>query len=202
MPIRALLADAFGTLVDLGVKRWPYARLAQLAARPEAGRLVMTRSLGLVEAAQALGVPLEPAEHARLEQDLVAELDGLFPFPEVAEVLGDLRERGIKIAVISNLAEPYGRALRRALPVEPDLWVMSYEVGLVKPDPAIFAFACRRLDVAAPEALMVGDSLRADVFGARAAGVAAVHLDRRGAERAGYDGPSISDLTGVRSFVV
>lgn len=50
-----------------------------------------------------------------------------------------------------------------------DAFVLSFEVGAIKPDPAIFTAALDRLGVAAPDALMVGDSEEAD-GGARAVG--------------------------------
>lgn len=50
-----------------------------------------------------------------------------------------------------------------------DEFVLSFEVGAVKPDPAIFTAALDRLGVAAADALMVGDSEEAD-GGARALG--------------------------------
>jgi FMN phosphatase YigB (HAD superfamily) len=37
-------------------------------------------------------------------------------------------------------------------------WVLSYEVGRCKPDPAIFRYACRTLSVEPEQALMVGDT--------------------------------------------
>ena len=40
--------------------------------------------------------------------------------------------------------------------------VLSYEVGLIKPDPKIFLTACERLRVDPSEVLMVGDSEEAD----------------------------------------
>jgi beta-phosphoglucomutase-like phosphatase (HAD superfamily) len=43
--------------------------------------------------------------------------------------------------------------------------VLSFEVGLVKPDPAIYARALELLGVPGRHALMVGDSPRDDVGG-------------------------------------
>ncbi len=53
------------------------------------------------------------------------------------------------------------------------------EVG--KPNPEIFHRACRRLEVEPAESLHVGDSVSEDLEGARAAGLAALLLDRRDA---------------------
>lgn len=56
-----------------------------------------------------------------------------------------------------------------------DVRVYSHETGLIKPDRAIYEIACSRLDVAMPEALFI-DDLPANVEGAKAAGMRAIHL--------------------------
>lgn len=63
-----------------------------------------------------------------------------------------------------------------------DAVIASGEVGVAKPDAAIFTRACERLGVRPDEAAMVGDRLRTDAIGAAAAGLSAVWLDRDGAE--------------------
>ncbi len=57
--------------------------------------------------------------------------------------------------------------------------VLSAEVGLLKPDPAIFHLALKELGVSGGPIWHVGDSLRLDVAGAKAAGINAVWLNRR-----------------------
>jgi putative hydrolase of the HAD superfamily len=58
--------------------------------------------------------------------------------------------------------------------------VDSFVVGVGKPDPAIFRPALDALATDAERTLFVGDSLRYDVEGARAAGMRPVHLDPYG----------------------
>ncbi len=63
------------------------------------------------------------------------------------------------------------------------------EFGVGKPDPRIFAEACRRLNCAPDEVLHVGDDVELDVQGARAAGLQAVWLCRAEADgAAGVEG--------------
>jgi len=59
----------------------------------------------------------------------------------------------------------------------------SGEYGADKPDPAIFHAALEALGVTAGQTLHVGDTVHADVRGAVAAGLTAVHLDPLGACR-------------------
>jgi HAD superfamily hydrolase (TIGR01509 family) len=92
------------------------------------------------------------------------------PYPDTVEVLRRLHRQGVKTAVVSNIAfdiRPAFQALGVADYVAE--FVLSFEVGAVKPDAAIFETALTRLGVEAAHAVMVGDSDEAD-GGARAVG--------------------------------
>ncbi|MGW8768087.1 HAD family hydrolase [Streptomyces sp. NPDC055815] len=92
------------------------------------------------------------------------------PYPDTEATLGALRDRGVPVAVVSNIGwdlRPVFRA--HGLDALVDGYVLSYEVGARKPDPAIFRAACALLGLAPAEVLMVGDSRPAD-GGARALG--------------------------------
>lgn len=54
--------------------------------------------------------------------------------------------------------------------------VFSSDHGWVKPSPRLFRIAMERLGAKPQECLVIGDSVRRDVGGARAAGVAAVWI--------------------------
>jgi putative hydrolase of the HAD superfamily len=85
------------------------------------------------------------------------------PYPDAAEVLAALRARGVPVAVVSNIGwdlRPVFAAHGLAELV--DAFVLSYEFGRQKPDPAIFLAACEALGVAPQETLMVGDDRSAD----------------------------------------
>ena len=92
------------------------------------------------------------------------------PYPDTAEVLKGLSQQGIKTAVVSNISfdlRPAFQAIGATGYV--DEFVLSFEVGAVKPNAAIFETALSRLGVTAQHAVMVGDSEEAD-GGARAVG--------------------------------
>ncbi|MCV7298375.1 HAD-IA family hydrolase [Mycobacterium barrassiae] len=99
------------------------------------------------------------------------------PYPDTADVLAGLHRKGIKTAVVSNIAfdvRPAFESLGAAEFV--DEFVLSFEVGAIKPDPAIFQTALSRLGVEPAHAVMVGDSDEAD-GGARAIGCGFVLVD-------------------------
>ncbi|MDH6553094.1 HAD-IA family hydrolase [Streptomyces sp. SAI-041] len=85
------------------------------------------------------------------------------PYPDAAEVLRALRERGAKVGVVSNIGwdlRPVFRA--HGLDRYVDAYVLSYEHGVQKPDPRLFEAACTALAVEPRDVLMVGDDQRAD----------------------------------------
>jgi FMN phosphatase YigB (HAD superfamily) len=59
--------------------------------------------------------------------------------------------------------------------------VISGEVGIAKPSAAVFGLALDKLGLEPKNVWHVGDSLGTDVAGAKAAGIAAVWLNRNGA---------------------
>jgi HAD superfamily hydrolase (TIGR01493 family) len=99
------------------------------------------------------------------------------PYPDTVAVLSGLHGRGIKTAVVSNIAfdvRPAFDAAGAAGGV--DEFVLSFEIGAIKPDRKIFQAALDNLGVQAERALMVGDSDEAD-GGARELGCAFALVD-------------------------
>ena len=80
-------------------------------------------------------------------------------YPDTLPTLEALRAAGIPVAMISNIGFDV-RAICAELGFGDliDAYVLSYEVGRCKPDPAIFLRACGLLGVEPEEALMVGDT--------------------------------------------
>jgi putative hydrolase of the HAD superfamily len=81
------------------------------------------------------------------------------------------REGGVKTGLISN---SWGLGIYDRAPIDVfDATVISGEVGLHKPQPAIYRLVCERLDVEPTEAVFV-DDLRENCEGAEAVGMTAV----------------------------
>ena len=116
---------------------------------------------------------IEGLADALYERLLNAE--GWLPYADTAETLKALRAAGVPVAVVSNIGfdiRPHFDAW--GLTDLVDAFVLSYEVGRCKPDPAIFLRACGALGVDPARALMVGDT-PADA-GAVRAGLSALVL--------------------------
>lgn len=109
-------------------------------------------------------------EHAESLYGLLIDPLNWTPYPDTADVLRNLSRQGVKTAVVSNIAFDVRPAFESIGAGEfVDEFVLSFEVGAVKPDAAIFETALTRLGVAPGDAVMVGDSDEAD-GGARALG--------------------------------
>ena len=98
------------------------------------------------------------------------------PYPDTAPTLRELHARGIKIGIVSNVPQDLRPIFAaHGLADLVDAYTHSFEVGVEKPDPAIFLRACERLGTKPAETLMVGDHPVADA-GALRAGLRFLHL--------------------------
>ncbi len=102
-------------------------------------------------------------------------------YPDVDEVLVELHRMDLQVGLISNWDERLPRLLDGlGLASRLDAVIYSQEVGAEKPHRRIFAAALDRLDLPPTRVLHVGDRRRQDVEGARALGMHALRLDRKG----------------------
>jgi len=96
---------------------------------------------------------------------------GWRPYPDTGPVLRALKERHVATGVVSNIALDIRPLFaRHGLADLVDTFVLSFEHGVAKPAPVLFAAACRELGTAPAETLMVGDDPVTD-GGAAAAGL-------------------------------
>jgi HAD superfamily hydrolase (TIGR01549 family) len=105
-------------------------------------------------------------------------------FPGVVDLLRTLRERGIKLGIVTNGLSETHREKIALLQVGEyfDAIFLSDEVGMVKPDPLLFAHACRTLGGAPAHAAMVGDRYDRDIRGAMEAGLYTIWFNVRNEE--------------------
>jgi phosphoglycolate phosphatase len=200
MPVRALLFDKDGTLVDIQATLGPatcdvlaqlsggdaalFGRLADMTRVDTAARRLLPGCPVISEAtdvygrmwAEMLGRPFMPAFGVEIDRlYLQACLDHLHPIDDPRAVLGALRERGYPLGIMTNDAEANTRAQLRRLGIDGlIMFVAGYDSGFgMKPDAApVLAFAAAA-GVAPGEVAVIGDS-RHDLIAARAAGAVAV----------------------------
>ncbi|MBU3067959.1 HAD hydrolase-like protein [Nocardia sp. NEAU-G5] len=119
---------------------------------------------------------VDPAPAGRLYRRMVDPREWV-PYPDTGKVLEALSGNGIQVAVVSNI--PFD--IRPAFVAHGwdryiDVYALSFELGVVKPDPPIFEWTLDRLSVPAERALMVGDSIEND-GAATVLGCAFAHVD-------------------------
>lgn len=152
--------------------------------RHRRGRLDLDRArqelVGL--ALEALGVDA-PGLAGRIAHEFSAlRYEAIRPFPGAIETLRRLRERGVRLALLTNGS---GAAQRRKIDrfgLAPlfDCVVIEGEFGAGKPDERVYRHACDQLGVAPAEAWMVGDRLDWDVAGPQGLGILGIWVDTLG----------------------
>lgn len=182
--IAVVAFDVFGTLVHIGDKRAPYKKLLQWmkeqgrSPQPADAAVIMSQPLSFEDVAARFGMTLPDDLLAALYSDLAAELQSISLYPDTLSTLNQLSQTGVKIALCSNLAVPYGRAVYPMLP-RLDAYVWSYEVGAIKPDPPIYQHLIDQLGCTADEVLFIGDTPLADVQGPSNFGMSARLINRK-----------------------
>ncbi len=132
------------------------------------------------EVAAAHGLPL--TEEQALELWHALNVGGLFLgreiFPDSMPTLLTLRERGYRLGVVTNRSlggPPFMEEMRfHGMHDLFETFAISCDDGWLKPAPGLFQKAIEELGVRPEETAMVGDSLRADVAGAKALGMTAI----------------------------
>lgn len=208
LPVGGVLFDLDGTLVDhdgavtsalgrwlplLGVPASPDLVEAWFAAEERHFPAWRTRAISFAEQRRRrLRDFLPLIGHGVGDDD---ELDAVFAgyldhyqaawtaFDDVAETLAVLRGRGLAVAVLTNGTVEQQNAKLTAVGLAGRVGpvVTAEELAAGKPHRDAYLAGCERLRLPPAAVLHVGDRYDLDVLAPRAAGLQAVHLDRRGA---------------------
>ena len=102
---------------------------------------------------------------------------------EIIETATALRGRGYRTALVTNNARELEPVWRARIPVDDmfDTVVDSSAVGMRKPEPGIFQLTLDRLEVSAPEAVLL-DDMPTNIEAARAFGMHAIQVGPESAE--------------------
>lgn len=155
----------------------------------------MSNALDLRQAASLFGGIVSEEDLCALEAELHDEIQSISLFDDAIPTMAALKDQGIKVALRSNLAAPYGPPVLKLLPVQPDFCAWSYEASAVKPQPEIYQYLCDGIGCQPEEILMVGDTIEADMVGPRKFGIHGYHLNREASTPASSDSlRSLSDV--------
>ena len=105
-------------------------------------------------------------------------------FPGALDLLKTLKSRNVKLGLLTNGMSETHREKIALLQIAPyfDALFLADEVGMVKPDPLLFAHACRKLESSPSVSAMVGDRYERDIAGAIEAGLYSIWVNVRGEE--------------------
>ncbi len=178
-PLHTILLDLDGTLVDskdLIVASWRHTMAVHFGHVPPDE--VWLRTMG-----QPLKVQfreyvdtreeVQPLVDTYVEHNLREHGRYIRRFPGVRETIGQLRQRGLRVGIVTSKATPGTKASLAACDLDEsmfDVIITSDEPVPHKPDPAPILLALDRLGVAPDTATYVGDSVW-DIRAGRAAGV-------------------------------
>lgn len=211
---RAVLLDLFNTLVPggsdaerravtramgaaLGVppeayaeafhSSWPERFLGSLGDLAGTIRVIAERVGGSPSAAQV-------ARAAELRRRLTGGLLDQVSAGTLA-VLDRLRADGWRLAVVSNTTpESPDRFHEGPLAARFEAAAFSSELGVAKPDPAIYLAACRELAVPPEQCVYVGDGADRELAGAVALGMHAIRTTEHAESDPAWPGPAIRTL--------
>jgi len=185
--------DCYGTLIDwnLGIGR----ELERLFGVALARRLLQryhelerelesepfhtyheVLTLALEQLAQDEGIQLPEGEAGALARSLPEWP----PFPEVPAALGEVRERGWKLAILSNTGRDLIAAAQRQLGVPVDLAIVAEDVQSYKPAHGHWDRFFEATTAERDRHVHVGASLFHDIAPARELGLISVWINRLG----------------------
>ncbi len=215
MRLRAVLFDVDFTLAKPGPELMPegYVRCGELHGLSlEASRYEDARDAALVDLKRHPELDHDEEIWVAFTERIVVGMGGTEPvshdvaleltsrwqrhenfelYEDVVPVLGELRQAGLKIGLVSNSARDV-RDFAQHHALEIDAGISSFHHGKTKPHGSIFRAVLDLLEVEPGDAAMVGDTFEDDIEGALALGMRAVLVDRLGLHE-DYQ-PRIDDL--------
>ncbi len=127
------------------------------------------------------GVGLSVNEENKRILTRIFELDTseITIFIEAIPVLKALKAQGLKLGLISNIPNPKYDPPEELTKLF-DAIAYSYNIGSIKPEKRIFDELIKGIGLPRSELVLVGDSARADMDGARSSGIRGILLDKTG----------------------
>lgn len=176
--------EPIGVLFDEAFRKFYYEKPSNGTelCSPESDRLFWAGIYAFV--LNGLGIREQRAEETIHEWS--HELYDLFTSPEQYELFEDvieslerLKRSGLRLGIVSNFAPTLKAILRhKGILHYFDPVIVSTEVGLEKPNPAIFRLALEQAGLHAEETLYVGDHDKNDIWAPNQIGIRAVKIKR------------------------
>lgn len=101
-------------------------------------------------------------------------------FPDTIACLEGLKRAGKKIYLLSNAQRSFTWQELELTGIEPyfDAILISSDEGCMKPDPLFYNICCERYHLDKAQSVMIGNELKSDMAGAKAAGIDGFYINR------------------------
>jgi putative hydrolase of the HAD superfamily len=193
-PPAAVLFDLYDTLVHASPRRSFYRTVPSALGVSRGRWLACYRALGraamlgdvpdmttrVLLACRDAGQPRDRDTVAAVVRDRLPLLYAdIAPDPQALTALDQLRDAGIRLAIVSNAASHSDRLLDIfGLRDRVGATAMSWSLGVLKPDPRIYLAALDALGTPPGKAAFVGDGGDRELAGARELGLRTVLIER------------------------
>lgn len=133
---------------------------------------------GLLTSEEIFAIFQEKAPHSFQLPDLLEAASTIFdPRPEMEALVEILKKKGYRLIIVTNTSEPHFNTLSETAPFLKhfDHIILSYKVGLVKPEQAIFEYTLKQAGAHPSECLFI-DDLVENVHAAERLGIRGHHF--------------------------
>ncbi|CAL2095707.1 HAD family hydrolase [Tenacibaculum sp. 190524A02b] len=199
--IKTVVFDLYNTLVEIKKSNHFFVKLFKTSQDGFGMNLSSYLQLIMKKDIEQLKNIL-PNEFSRLYDerlnDLMKELDSIVVYTEVIDVLQSLKD-DFRIFMISNLASPYRKPVfSNNLDQYFEEMIFSCDVGFLKPNKEIFKEIEKITGNKPNEILMIGDSFKSDIIGAKNMGWNYLKISRNNIVLKDYE---IKSLTEIRKNI-
>ncbi len=163
----------------------------QHADSKQSYREILNRTLSRLADAEGLRLPPEEGDA------LARSLPDWPAFPEVQRSLEQVRDRGWRLAILSNTDRDFIEASIRQIGVEFELAVVAGEIGSYKPSPWHWEVFLGRSDADRNRHVHVAASLFHDIAPATALGIPTVWINRLGEDPEPQPTRELHDLSAL-----
>ncbi len=149
------------------------------------GRMPMAEMnlIRMQKACRDMGIDMSREDAEQFQSLYEQNQKGIRLSPGIRDLLTDLKNKDCFLGIISNGPSQHQRRKLQTLGISEwiphDHIIISGELQVSKPDPAIFQLTVDRFGGSAEDYLYVGDTFKNDIVGAKAAGWKAVWINRR-----------------------
>jgi len=190
--LKSILFDLDNTLIDFLTFKKETAKAAAKAMVAHGLKMSETEAYGKIfsvydekgieyqktffEVLKPLGLDINQAEkiqQAAIIAYLKRKFEVLRPYPMVKPTLSRLREKGLKLGIVTDAPrnKAWQRLVLSGLENEFDFVITLDDTLNKKPHPTPFKLAIEKLEMSASDCLFVGDNPEADIKGAKDAGM-------------------------------